>query len=186
MIYSEHLNTRLVRYSDWLFVSKSRMILMLFYFLASYFRYGFWMVDDHLIQKKNIFIIILCIKRSMLANHSKTRPKTEWFKNPTQKCPEIDCFYIWISGFQMFTVVVIIVMIKWLLKWKVIVILRNFVLVVFVKIIQIKNYQTCQTSYSGDSKTRPSGIRAILKPNFLKFGFGMVYTILEPDLFVRF
>ncbi len=41
-------------------------------------------------------------------------------------------------------------------------------------------------SYSGDSKTGPSGIRAILKPNFLKFGFGMVYTILKPDLFVRF
>ncbi len=40
--------------------------------------------------------------------------------------------------------------------------------------------------YSGDPKTGPSGFRAILKPNFLKFSFGMVYTILKPDYFSGF
>jgi hypothetical protein len=40
--------------------------------------------------------------------------------------------------------------------------------------------------YSGDPESELSNIRDILIQNFFKFGLGMVYTILKPDIFVRF
>jgi hypothetical protein len=49
-------------------------------------------------------------------------------------------------------------------------------------VVTVKQSPGTNGKYSGDPKSEPSDIRDILIPNFFKIGFGMVYTILKPEL----